>query len=122
MQSGAQGRGRDSGHQSGGGSFYEQAGDMVGGVTERASDLWDDAYEHGEEYYRQGRRAIGRLDGVTLAGLAAAGALGIAVAWMMFGGRSGRNAEWMDEPKGKRARRRNNGRHGQGRHGHRSHG
>lgn len=123
MQSGSHGRGGSSGHQEkGGSSYYEQAGNMVSGVAEQASELWEDVYEHGEEYYRQGRRAIGRLDAVTVGGLAAAGALGFAVAWMMFNNRSGSGEAWMDEPMGKRGRRRNNGRQGQGKHGHHSHG
>jgi hypothetical protein len=81
-------------------------------MTETASELWDDAYDRGERYVRQGRRAVGRLDGVTLGGLAAAGALGFAVAWMMFANRSDGGAAWMDEPGGKRARRRQKSRQG----------
>ncbi len=120
MQSGSHGRGASSGQQTGG-SLYERAGSAVGGMTETASDLWDDVYDQGEEYYREGRRAVGRLDGVTIGGLAAAGALGFAIAWMMFADRSGRGAQRMHEPTGKRARRREKGRQGQGDHRHHSH-
>jgi hypothetical protein len=113
--SGAQNRG-SSASQTGGGTIYEQAQGAVSSVAESASDLWDDVYDQGEEYYRQGRQVMGRLDGVTIGGLVAAGALGFAVAWMMFGNRTDRSAEWMNESKGKRARRREHGRQGQGRH------
>ena len=120
MQAGSRGRGGSSGQRAGGGSLYEQAGSAVGGMTETASELWDDAYDRGERYVRQGRRAVGRLDGVTLGGLAAAGALGFAVAWMMFTNRSDGGAARMDEPRGKRARRRQKSR--QGDHRQASHG
>ena len=60
MQSGSHGRGASSGQQTGG-SLYERAGSAVGGMTETASDLWDDVYDQGEEYYREGRRAVGRI-------------------------------------------------------------
>ncbi len=122
MHSGAQNRGGSSGSQARGGTIYEQAQGAVSSVAETASDLWDDVYDHGEEYYRQGRQVMGRLDGVTLGGLVAAGALGFAVAWMMFSNRSDRGGQWMNESKGKRARRREQGRQGHGTHRHQSHG
>jgi hypothetical protein len=121
-QSGTQNRGEASGQQTGGGSIYEQAGSAVSGLTETASDLWDDVYDHGEQYYQQGRRAIGRLDGVTLGGLVAAGALGFAVAWLMYNNRTDRGAERTHESRGKRARRRDEGRQGHGKQRGQSHG
>ncbi len=81
-QSGAQNRGGPSGQQTGGGSIYEQAQGAVSSVAETASDLWDDVYHEGERYYREGRQAIGRLDAVTIGGLAAAGALGFVMSYL----------------------------------------
>ena len=121
-QSGAQSRGGASGQQTGGGSIYEQAQGALSGVTETASDLWDDVYDQGEEYYQQGRPAIGRLDAVTIGGLAAAGALGFAVAWMMFSSGSDGGGRRRGEHRGKRARRRDQGRQGQGNHRYQSNG
>ncbi len=95
LQSRTQSRGDASGQQTGGNN--EQAGSAVNRFTETSSELWDDVYDQGERYYRQGRRAIGDLDGVTLGGLIAAGALGFAVAWMMFNNRTDWVAERMSE-------------------------
>jgi len=41
----------------------------MSGGREMASELWDDTYDQGERYYRQGSRAVGNLDGATLVGL-----------------------------------------------------
>jgi hypothetical protein len=57
-------------------------------VAEGASEMWDDAYEQGERYYRQGRRAIEQTDSTTLMGWLVAGAVGFGIAWLMFGHRS----------------------------------
>ena len=97
MQSGPQSRGSASRQPTGGGSIYEQADSAESGTTETASELWDDVYNQGEQYYREGRRALGHLDSVTLGGLIAAGALGFAVAWMMFNNRTDWVAERMSE-------------------------
>ena len=81
----------------GSGSAYDQASDAMSGVAGRASDLWDDAYDQGQRYYRQGSRAIGALDSAAFAGLIAAGALGFAIAWMMFSHRTDWVAQRMSE-------------------------
>ena len=49
--------------------------------------MWDDAYEQGGRYYRQGSQALGNLDSTTLTGLFVAGAVGFGIAWLMFGQR-----------------------------------
>ena len=57
-------------------------------VAEGASELWDEAYEQGERYYRQGRRAIEQTDSTTMMGWLVAGAVGFGLAWLMFAHRS----------------------------------
>jgi len=97
MQSEAPHRGSASGPQTGGSTIKGQHQNPGSGGAETASELWDDVYDQGERYYRQSRQAIGNLDGVTLGGLLAAGALGFAVAWMMFNNRTDWVAERMSE-------------------------
>jgi hypothetical protein len=60
-------------------------------VAENASELWDDAYDQGQQLYRQGSRAIGNVDmtGV-LIGLAA----GYALAWAIHSQR-GSWGQWL---------------------------
>ena len=58
------------------------------GVAEGASELWDEAYEQGQRYYRQGSRAVGDVDSATLTGWLVAGAIGFGIAWLVFGHRS----------------------------------
>jgi hypothetical protein len=97
MQSEAPNGGSASGPQTGGSTIHGQGQNPTSGGAETASKLIDDVYDQGEQYYRQGRQAIGNLDGVTLGGLIAAGALGFAVAWMMFNNRTDWVAERMSE-------------------------
>ena len=66
----------------------DQVQGTVRDVAEGASELWDEAYEQGERYYRQGRRAIEQTDSTTLMGWLVAGAVGFGIAWLMFGHRS----------------------------------
>lgn len=66
----------------------DQVQGTVRDVAEGASELWDEAYEQGERYYRQGRRAIERADSTTMMGWLVAGAVGFGIAWLMFGHRS----------------------------------
>ena len=66
----------------------DQVQDTMRDVAEGASELWDAAYEQGERYYRQGRRAIEQTDSTTLMGWLVAGAVGFGIAWLMFGHRS----------------------------------
>jgi len=81
---GSQSRVGSQGPQAGG-SFADQAQSAMRGVADRASDMWDDASDQGARYYRQGSRAIGNVDGTTAGGLFAAGAIGFAIAWLIFG-------------------------------------
>ena len=57
-------------------------------AAEGASELWDDAYEQGRRYYRQGSRAVGHVDSATVTGWLVAGAVGFGLAWLIFGHRS----------------------------------
>jgi len=57
-------------------------------VAEGASEMWDEAYEQGRRYYRQGSQAIERVDSVILSGWIIAGAIGFGLAWLIFGHRS----------------------------------
>ena len=66
----------------------DQVQGTVRDVAEGASELWDEAYEQGERYYRQGRRAIEQTDSTTMMGWLVAGAVGFGIAWLMFGHRS----------------------------------
>ncbi|AWN42631.1 hypothetical protein [Methylobacterium durans] len=76
------GRGQDQQRSE---SFADQAQSAVRGVADQASDMWDSASDQGQRYYRQGSQAFGNMDGATLGGLFAAGALGFAIAWLIFG-------------------------------------
>jgi hypothetical protein len=66
----------------------DQVQGTVRDVAEGASELWDEAYEQGERYYRQGRRVIEQTDSTTMMGWLVAGAVGFGIAWLMFGHRS----------------------------------
>ena len=78
----------------------------VRNVAEGASELWDDAYEQRERYYRQGRQAIERADSTTMMGWLVAGAVGFGIAWLMFGHRSADDvAERMSESSDRPRRR-----------------
>ena len=62
----------------------EAARDAAG----KASEALDDVYERGQRYYRQGSRALSDVDGTTATALFAAGAIGFALGWLIFGQRS----------------------------------
>jgi hypothetical protein len=57
------------------------------GATEAASDMWEGATDRGRQMYRQGSRTMGDMDATTMAGLLVAGAVGFALAWLVFGNR-----------------------------------
>ena len=67
--------------------FAAQAQNAMSNAANHAGDMWDDAYEQGGRYYRQGSQALGNLDSTTLTGLFVAGAVGFGIAWLMFGQR-----------------------------------
>jgi hypothetical protein len=62
----------------------DQARSAMRDVADRASEVWDDAYNRGERFYRQGSRAVGELDSTTMAGFLVAAAAGFALGWLMF--------------------------------------
>ena len=66
-------------------TLYDQAQGAVRDAAETASEAWDDAYEMGERYYRQGRRAIREAEMGSVGTLIVAGAIGYALAWMIHG-------------------------------------
>ena len=90
-QGGSGGQGMHGGT---GGSYSEQAQSAMRNVADSASEMWDDAYEQGERYYRQGSQALGNVDGTTLTGWMVAGAIGFGLAWLMFGPHS-RSGDYM---------------------------
>lgn len=88
--------GTSSGTTRGGGNQGQQdtseianrAREAARDAADTASEALDDVYERGQRYYRQGSRAISDMDGTTAAALFAAGAMGFALAWLIFGQRS----------------------------------
>lgn len=74
------------------GTIADQAQKTMRGASEIASNMWDSASKQGTRYYRQGSRAIGKVDNGTLAGLFIAGAIGFVSSWLVFGqSREGRH-------------------------------
>jgi hypothetical protein len=70
------------------GTFSDQVQNAARGAADTASELWDDAYEQGQRYYRQGGQLIGNADAAQVTGWLAAGAIGFGIAWLVFGQRS----------------------------------
>ena len=87
-RSGNQGQADRTGPAGSGQSTAEQARRMAQEATSRASDMWDDLSDRGARYYHQGSRAVGDLDGASVAALLTAGAIGLALGWLVFGQRS----------------------------------
>jgi hypothetical protein len=58
--------------------MYEQASEAVANVADRASDMWDGAYEQGARYYRD-------VGGSTMGAVIVAGVVGYALAWLIHG-------------------------------------
>jgi len=67
--------------QSGSEGIYEQASEAVSNVADRASEVWDDAYDQGARYYRD-------IGGSTIGAVIVAGAVGYALAWLVHGNQS----------------------------------
>jgi hypothetical protein len=57
---------------------YQQATDAMSDIADRASDMWDDAYDRGARYYRN-------ADGGTVGAVIAAGLVGYALAYLIHG-------------------------------------
>src|SRR5215203_3349464 len=84
MAAGTQGSGNvreQRAGQSGAEGIYEQASDAVSNVADRASEMWDDAYDQGARYYRD-------VGGSTIGAVIVAGAVGYALAWLVHGHQS----------------------------------
>ena len=62
-------------------SAYDQASEAMSNVADRASDMWDGAYNQGARYYRD-------LGGSTIGAVLVAGAVGYALAWLIHGEQS----------------------------------
>ena len=82
---------------------HEKQGSSESGVTgamsdmaNRASEMWDDAYDQGARYYREGTRAVSNVDGTSISMLLLGGALGYAIAWMVHGEGSNQRRELPD--------------------------
>ena len=71
-----------------GDNLSDQRQGAVRGAADTASELWDEAYEQGERYYRQGSQMLGNVDGTTLSGWLIAGAVGLGLGWLLFGSHS----------------------------------
>ncbi len=71
-----------------GGSYSDQLQNAARDAADTASELWDDAYEQGQRYYRQGSQVLGNADPAQITGWLTAGAIGFGIAWLMFGQRS----------------------------------
>ena len=63
--------------------LYDKAKEATDYVADRASDLWDDTYDQGRRYYREGNRAMGDIDGGKVATALVAAALGYALAYLI---------------------------------------
>lgn len=61
----------------------DQAQGAMRSAASTASELWDEAYDQGGRYYRQGSQALSGIDTLTATFLA--GAVGFGLAWLIFG-------------------------------------
>ena len=76
------------GGQDSGPGMVDQVQGAMRSASETASELWDDAYEQGQRYYRQGSQVVGEVDTATLTGWLVAGGIGFGLAWLFFGRQS----------------------------------
>jgi hypothetical protein len=74
----AQGARDQSSRREGSEGVYQQATEAMSNMADRASDMWDDAYDRGAHYYR-------KADGGTLGAVIAAGLVGYALAYLIHG-------------------------------------
>lgn len=100
-------RGNQAGHDAQGGAeqLYDQARNAMSDVADRASEMWDDAYDQGARYYREGSRAVANIDGSAIAFALVAGLAGYALAYVIHGQQSYSRA---DEARNYRTRHGNN--------------
>jgi hypothetical protein len=98
------GKGGSQGNNPQGGAehLYEQAKGAVSDVADRASEMWDDVYEQGGRYYREGSRVVANVDGSALAFALVAGAVGYALAYLVHGQPNWRGESERDRRNGRR--------------------
>ena len=65
--------------------YVDQVQGALRGAADSASELFDDAYEQGQRYYRQGSQAVAEVDTTVLTGWIVAGAIGFGLGWLIFG-------------------------------------
>jgi hypothetical protein len=82
---GARTPGAGTGAQGGDAGVLNQAQSAMRSAADTASEMLDSAYDRGQRAYRQGSQAVGEFDATTLTGLLVAGAVGFALAWLVFG-------------------------------------
>ena len=83
-QRNVQGEHSDQGESEG---LYERAGEALSDAADRASEMWDGAYDQGARYYRD-------VGGGTLGAVVVAAAVGYAVAWLIHGQTYSRGASY----------------------------
>ena len=67
--------------------IYDQASEALSNVADRASGMWDEAYDQGARYYRD-------VGGSTIGAVLVAGAVGYALAWLIHGEQSYSGRNW----------------------------
>jgi hypothetical protein len=66
---------------------YQQATDAMSNVADRASDMWEEAYDRGARYYRN-------ADGSAIGSVIVGGLVGYALAYLIHGYQSGPGRGW----------------------------
>ena len=66
---------------------YQQATEAMSDVADRASDMWEEAYDRGARYYRE-------ADGSAIATAIVAGAVGYGLAYLIHGYQSSSARDW----------------------------
>jgi len=80
-------RDQTSDRREGSEGLYEQASDAMSDVADRASDMWDEAYDRGARYYRD-------ADGSAIITAIVAGAVGYGLAYLVHGYQSSSGRDW----------------------------
>jgi hypothetical protein len=80
-------RDQTSDRREGSEGLYEQASDAMSDVADRASDMWDEAYDRGARYYRD-------ADGSAIITAIVAGAVGYGLAYLIHGYQSSSGRDW----------------------------
>ncbi len=66
---------------------YQQATDAMSDMADRASEMWDEAYDRGARYYRD-------ADGSAIITAIVAGAVGYGLAYLIHGYQSSSGRDW----------------------------